>query len=430
MIKCLIWDLDETLWEGTLTESRDVTLRPGALEVLELLDERGVIQSIASRNDPGEAMSKLKELGVDHYFIYPQLGWGSKADSIRQIARELNIGMEAVAFIDDNPFELHEARTCLPDLNVYDAKEYRRLMEYPEFRAPRRTGEALRRRQLMLLRADREEAEKQFAGTREEFLRSCSMELTVRLACEEDLARVCELVERTNQWNNRVERVSEEVVRTYMESKMKRLYLAELQDRFGDHGIVSVAMLDLDEAWTDIRLFCISCRIEGRGIGTAFLGTVLDLVQQNHPGLQEARCGYKSERRNRPALILLNLLGFVRGERKGDHSIYRLPFPFPYKESDWIRVLRPVLPSDHRESGHCQVQQRVINLVSRILGEQEVGPETLLLGTRGVLDSITAVELIVKLEKEFHVVFDEDDLTLDILSTVDNVVRFIKSRIE
>ncbi|MBU7314796.1 HAD-IIIC family phosphatase [Paenibacillus oleatilyticus] len=338
MIKCLIWDLDETLWHGTLADDEEVSLRPGIREVLEQLDGRGILQSVASRNDHGLAMEKLEQLGVCRYFLYPQIGWGAKAEGIRRIASELNIGLDAIAFIDDNPFERYEAGTYLPELTVYSAHEALELVGYPEFRVGKPTREAGKRREMMLSRLERTTAEQRFTGTREDFLRSCFMELEVRTAREEDLDRAFELAARTNQFNNFAERMSEDVVCSYLESPTKGLYVAELKDRFGDHGIVGAAMLDYEEERLDIRLFCISCRIEGRGIGTAFLGTVLKLARQEYPAMLEAVCSYRSTGRNRPALMLLQLLGFARKEKQEHDSIYALPLPFAYCAPDWIVV--------------------------------------------------------------------------------------------
>ena len=338
MIKCLIWDLDETLWHGTLDDNEEVALRPGIRGVLEQLDGRGILQSVASRNDHDLAMAKLEELGIARYFLCPQIGWGTKAESIRRVASELNIGLDAVAFIDDNPFERYEAGTYLPELKIHGAHEALELAGYPEFQAGKLTREAGRRREMMLSRLERNTAEQRFAGSREDFLRSCFMELKVRAARQEDLGRAFELTARTNQFNNFTERVSEDVVRSYLESPARGLYVAELKDRFGDHGIVGAAMLDYGEERLDIRLFCISCRIEGRGIGTAFLGTVLKLAQQERPAMLEAVCSYRATGRNRPALVLLQLLGFARKEKREHDSIYAVPFPFSYGAPDWIRV--------------------------------------------------------------------------------------------
>src|SRR5689334_8960196 len=109
-VKCLVWDLDHTVWEGILLEDPEVRLRPGVAEVLAELDGRGILHSIASRNDHDLAMAKLKELGLDEYFLYPKVNWGTKSESIAAIAKDLNLGVDAFAFIDDQPFEREEVQ--------------------------------------------------------------------------------------------------------------------------------------------------------------------------------------------------------------------------------------------------------------------------------------------------------------------------------
>lgn len=100
-IKCVVWDLDNTLWDGILLEDSSVTLREDALSALQTLDERGILLSIASRNDHDAAMAKLTELGIQEYFLYPEINWNAKSSSIENIARNLNIGLDTFAFVDD-----------------------------------------------------------------------------------------------------------------------------------------------------------------------------------------------------------------------------------------------------------------------------------------------------------------------------------------
>ena len=104
-IKCLVWDLDNTLWDEVLLEDRVVFLRDNVVATIEALDSRGILQSIASRNDYDSAMQQLAEFDLDEYFLYPQINWGSKASSIQTIVQSINIGMDTIAFIDDQQFE-------------------------------------------------------------------------------------------------------------------------------------------------------------------------------------------------------------------------------------------------------------------------------------------------------------------------------------
>jgi FkbH-like protein len=90
-IKCVVWDLDNTLWTGIMAEGGSVTLKPGIKEVLETLDQRGILQSISSKNNYQDAVKKLEEYGIRHYFLYPQISWSSKAEAIKTVAEKLNI---------------------------------------------------------------------------------------------------------------------------------------------------------------------------------------------------------------------------------------------------------------------------------------------------------------------------------------------------
>src|SRR5436309_16001842 len=119
-IKCVVWDLDNTVWDGILLEDSTVTLRPHVVEILKTLDARGILHSIASKNDHATALAKLKEFGLDEYFLYPQMNWNSKAANVQSIVTSINIGMDTVAFMDDDPFEREEIRHSLPEVLVLE----------------------------------------------------------------------------------------------------------------------------------------------------------------------------------------------------------------------------------------------------------------------------------------------------------------------
>src|SRR6202040_4408207 len=98
-IKCVVWDLDDTLWQGTLLEGEDLVLTPGVKDAVQELDNRGILQSIVSKNDHDAALQKLAAFGLDEYFLYPQINWGNKSDSIQCIANELGIRLDTFAFV-------------------------------------------------------------------------------------------------------------------------------------------------------------------------------------------------------------------------------------------------------------------------------------------------------------------------------------------
>ncbi len=91
-IKCVVWDLDHTLWDGVLLEDGDVRLRPGVVEHIRRLDAMGVLHSVASKNDHSAALAKLREFGIEDLFLWPRISWNAKSSSIEAIAKKLNLG--------------------------------------------------------------------------------------------------------------------------------------------------------------------------------------------------------------------------------------------------------------------------------------------------------------------------------------------------
>src|SRR5690242_17218538 len=101
LVKCLVWDLDNTLWQGTLLEDDEVRLSGEVREVITTLDSRGILQSVASKNDFDHAWERLERLGVAEYFVHPRIGWGPKSEAVIGIAADLNFALGTIAFVDD-----------------------------------------------------------------------------------------------------------------------------------------------------------------------------------------------------------------------------------------------------------------------------------------------------------------------------------------
>ncbi|UCG12327.1 MAG: HAD-IIIC family phosphatase, partial [Deltaproteobacteria bacterium] len=147
-VKCLVWDLDNTVWNGILLEDDEITPREGVVEIIRTLDERGILQSIASRNDYQQAMEKLDMLGLQEYFIYPQINWEAKSVSLKAIAEEINIGINSLAFIDDQAFERDEVAYVHPEVLCIDAADLDQLLEMPALMPRFITDDSRRRRNM------------------------------------------------------------------------------------------------------------------------------------------------------------------------------------------------------------------------------------------------------------------------------------------
>lgn len=323
MIKCIVWDLDDTVWDGTLKYNSDVRLKEDVVSTIKLADEMGIIQTIASRNDYSAALNKIRELKIDKFFINPEISDSSKAESIKRISGHFNISPDSIAFVDDNDFELYEVKRFLPEVKVFNIKD--KLLLEEQIKSLSETFPSLsNHRELMEKREKRLQAEKAFLGTREEFLKECCMTLTIRAYKDSDLNRVFELVHRTNQMNNLHTRLDLNSLKEYAMDSSKAIFVCELTDIFGEHGIVGVSMFSLNSENAVLDLFCISCRIEGRGIGTAFLNSAMLSLKKEKPNIKNIECTYEKRENNKPAYLLLKLLGFETIEKSGKSFFLRL----------------------------------------------------------------------------------------------------------
>jgi FkbH-like protein len=314
-IKCVVWDLDNTIWEGVLSENDLLRLRPQIVEIIHTLDSRGILQSIASKNEHDLAMEKLDEFHLREYFLFPQINWNSKVSSIRAIAEALNIGLDSVAFIDDHPYELSEVSFSLPQLICVNASSVQSLLDMPEMNSQFITEDSRMRRLRYLADVERKKREQEFVGPKEEFLATLNMTLSLRTAEEEDLKRAEELTVRTNQLNTTGYTYSYQELNQFRLSEDHKLLIIGLEDIFGDYGKVGLALLQRRlDVWT-IKLFLMSCRVMSTGVGMVALNWIMRLAKKHQARL---RAEFVPNGRNRMMYIAYKFAGFEDKERRGD----------------------------------------------------------------------------------------------------------------
>lgn len=307
-IKCLVWDLDNTLWAGTLLESGSCKLRPQVETILKELDNRGILLSIASANDKDMAEAALKKEGVLHYFLCPQIGWGNKVSSLQMIARQLNIGIDALGFIDDEPYEREQVRHLLPAVRVYDAEDYKDLPDKPELNPRFRTDESRRRRVMYLQELEREQTKKQFQKSRTEFLNYCETKMTIRPANNDDFARILELMHRTHQLNATGTIYTPDQIASFFADPNFKIYVAELSDRFVDYGKIGVAICRCKPGKWELISFFLSCRVLTRGIGNFFISWLQCKAYKEGASHMEGH--FIKRERNQRMSLLYTMAGF------------------------------------------------------------------------------------------------------------------------
>jgi len=308
LVKCLVWDLDNTLWQGTLLEDPEVQIADEVRRVVVELDSRGILQSVSSKNDYDPAWRRLEELGIAQYFVHPRINWGLKSDSVGEIADELKFALDTMAFIDDLPSERAQVAFRAPQVRCYLAEQAGALPGLAEFSPAVVTVDARRRRQ-MYQASFRRNAEKEvFAGPDEEFLRSLEMVMTIKRADKEDLSRVEELTLRTSQMNATGVHYSDAVLRGLLADPHHDVLTVTLADRFGPHGAVGVLLLEHHPSVWHLKLLATSCRVVSFGAGTVILNWLID---------QAARAGthlaadFRPTKRNRMMDIAYRFAGFT-----------------------------------------------------------------------------------------------------------------------
>ncbi|MFJ2862501.1 HAD-IIIC family phosphatase [Kitasatospora sp. NPDC087314] len=348
-VKVLVWDLDDTLWDGTVLEGDDPAPFPAATAALRALDERGVLHAVASRSDPAIAAAHLERLGLYELFTVLEIGWGPKSGAVRRIAEAIGIGLDTVAFVDNDPVERAEVAAAHPVVRCYPAEEVAALAERPEFRPEFVTADARLRRLRYRGEARREQAREEHQGTPEEFLASLGLELTIRQAWPDDLARAHELTVRTHQLNTTGRTYGLAELRALCDSPDHRVLVAELTDRFGAYGTIGLALSERtrhregdgpDGPAEVLRLLLLSCRVMSRGIGPALIGHVV------RAALAEGRrplAEFVPTDVNRVMLVNLRFAGFtVVGQEEGGRLLLGYPAAAPPPPSPGhLRLLTP-----------------------------------------------------------------------------------------
>jgi methoxymalonate biosynthesis protein len=272
-VKCVVWDIDNTLLDGVYLESGEQPppANPVLLGVVHELAGRGILQTLASRNPPAAAEYVAKLAGQD--FAAAECGWDAKPAALGRIAAVLDVTEAEMAFVDDDMVERAEVAAALPGVLVLTPEDAAEAAGWPQFSPPVVTAEARRRAEMYAERSRRQAAASQFRGSREEFLRHVGTRVTIATATAADLPRLHELSVRTHQLNSAGEPVTEKDLASLLASAGHEVTTVRLADNFGDDGLVGAAIGVRRGQQPDVTvpLVMMSCRALGRGTLDALL---------------------------------------------------------------------------------------------------------------------------------------------------------------
>jgi FkbH-like protein len=278
-VKCVAWDLDNTIWTGILVEdgADQLVLNEEAACVIKELDKRGIVSTVLSKNDHEPAWKLLEKFGLAEYFIFPHINWLPKSGNLQSAAKTININLNSFAFVDDSAFERGEVGEKCPQVRVFKETEISVLLDRPEFNPPI-SAESAGRRASYQLEMQRVEAAASFDGDYKEFLKSCNINLEycdLKYATEAEYGRCYELIQRSNQLTLTGNRYSQEAFKDLVSGASIRAWGIRCYDKFGDYGIVgAVVVADEGEGLWDVKEFVMSCRVAKKGCEAMAIGWV------------------------------------------------------------------------------------------------------------------------------------------------------------
>jgi len=325
--KLIILDLDDTLWGGIVGDIGWKNLRLGGHDhigesyadfqrVLKSLTNRGILLGIVSKNEETIALEAIKShpemvLRLDDFAGW-KINWNDKAQNVVDLVSDLNLGLQSVVFIDDNPVERARVREALPEVLVPELPVNKMLyssalLSLHCFDTPSISREDLERAAMYVAERGRKESQRQ-VGSPDEWLRSLGTVAKAEGLNEVNLQRTVQLLNKTNQMNLRTRRMSASELLKWAAEGNHRLWTFRVSDKFGDSGLTGIVSLEVNDKIGTIEDFVLSCRVMLRKLEETMLHVVVDYAQSI--GLKEIRAEYLPTPKNRPCVSFLENSGF------------------------------------------------------------------------------------------------------------------------
>ena len=329
--KCIVLDLDNTLWGGIIGEDGFDGIKLGDDPIgrayvefqnnLLALNQRGVLLAINSKNNFDEAIQVIKEhpnmILKEDNFACVRINWNDKVANMKEISDELNIGLDSMVFVDDDPVNIEYVRSNLPEVvsiqmpadnchnNASNLKSMTAIFDMLKL-----TDEDKARNTMYLEQRKRAEFKTQ-VGNLENFLNQMNISVNIKNADDFTIPRISQLTLKTNQFNLTTRRYQEEDIRKFSQDSKKIVECAQIEDKFGDNGITAAYIVNKDneQQWT-IDTFLLSCRVIGRGVEDGILSHIIEKARKD--GISQVRGEYIKTEKNQPAENLFADFGFKK----------------------------------------------------------------------------------------------------------------------
>jgi FkbH-like protein len=335
--KCLVLDLDNTIWGGVIGDDGPGGIQlgddyPGSVykqfqrAALSLMD-RGVLLAVCSKNDH-DVVEQTFRTHPEMVLKWDDMScvranWRSKSENLREIAKELNIGIDSLVLFDDNPVERAEVRAGAPEVGVVevptDPLKYVQALHDCGFFDQAASSAEDRGRAAMYRQERERKAMEAEAGTPEDFLRSLAMEAEVNVADEHTLGRITQLIGKTNQFNLTTRRHTAADVAAMASSPDHVVAWLRVRDKFGDQGLICVGVVRKEGTNADIDTFLMSCRVMNRRVEHAFMSFLLERARAM--GCTTATGDYLPTKKNSMVKDFYPEMGFTVAESLPDGGV-------------------------------------------------------------------------------------------------------------
>ena len=335
--KCIALDLDNTLWGGIVGEEGfdgiELGHTPNGKAFVEFQKEllslwnQGIILAINSKNNLDDAMKVIEEhpnmILRKKHFANIQINWNDKAANLKQIAEEINIGLDSIIFFDDDKVNCERIKFEFPEVLTIeltdDPSEFASILkDLNDFNVLQRTNEDRKRGEMYSEQRERKKFERTISNL-DDFLKGLEINVKIKKSNEFLIPRISQLTMKTNQFNLTTRRYQEEDIENMTNNPSISIGCAEVSDKFGENGITGVYIVKKYEIFWMIDTFLLSCRIMGRGVENAILSQILLDAKNN--GIEEIRAEFIPTQKNKPAENFLSEFGF---EKQDNVWIYKL----------------------------------------------------------------------------------------------------------
>jgi len=335
--KCIVLDLDNTLWGGIVGEDGFDEIELGDTpngkafvefqkELLSLWNQ-GIILAINSKNNVDDAMKVISEhpnmVLREKNFANIQINWDDKAINLKKIADEINIGLNSIVFFDDDKINCERIKQEFPEVLTInlpnDPSQFSPILkELNDFHVLNRTDEDKKRGEMYAQQRERNKFEKSVSSI-DDFLKNLDIRVNIKKSNDFLIPRISQLTLKTNQFNLTTKRYQEEEIRNLSNDKKFTVGCAQVLDKFGDNGITGVFIIDKNTKFWLIDTFLLSCRIMGRGVENAIISQILKDAKDE--GVDEVKAQFIPTPKNKPAENFLSDYGFKKEE---NFWIYKL----------------------------------------------------------------------------------------------------------